>query len=75
MTVKELFQSLNFKDIAEALKKKYGHYENALRPLTEYKENYIIILHTESSGVGGTITFKEDGDSDVYMIEGDTKEG
>ena len=72
MTVKELFQSLKFKDIAEALKAQYGHYKNALRPLTEYKENYIIILHTEFSGEGGTITFKEDGDSDVYMIEGDS---
>ena len=72
MTVKELFKSLEFKDIAKALKEKYGHYENALRPLTEYKEDYIIILHTEFSGEGGSITFKEDGDSDVYMIEGDS---
>ena len=72
MTVKELFQSLKFKDIAEALKEQYGHYGNSLRPITESKENYIIILHTEFSGEGGTITFKEDGDSDVYMIEGDS---
>ena len=72
MTVKELFKSLKFNDIVKALKAKYGHYENALRPITEYKENYIIILHTEFSGEGGTITFKEDGDSDVYMIEGDS---
>ena len=71
MTVKELFQSLKFKDIAEALKEQYGHYGNSLRPITEYKENYDIILNTEFSGEGGTITFKEDGDSDVYMIEGD----
>ena len=50
MTVKELFQSLKFKDIAEALKKKYGHYGASLLPITEYKENYTIILHTEFSG-------------------------
>lgn len=72
MTVKELFQSLKFKDIAEALKEQYGHYGNSLRPITEYKENYDIILNTEFFGEGGTITFKEDGDSDVYMIEGDS---
>ena len=72
MTVKELFQSLNFKDIAKALKKRYSTYGDSLLPITVYKENYIILLHTEFSGEGGTITFKEDGDSDVYMIEGDS---
>ena len=72
MTVKELFQSLNFKDIAKALKERYGNYGDSLLPITVYKENYIILLHTEFSGEGGTITFKEDGDSDVYMIEGDS---
>lgn len=68
MTVKELFQSLYFKDIIEPLKKKYP---DALLPLSEYKENYDIICNTEFSGEGGTITFRPDGDSDAYMIEGD----
>ena len=72
MTVKELFQSLKFKDIAETLKEQYGHNGDSLLPITEYKENYIIILQTRFFGKGGSITFKEDGDSDVYMIEGDS---
>ena len=69
MTVKELFQTLEIEDIIEVLKDKYP--DSALRPLSEYKENYDIILNTEFSGEGGTITYQEDGDSDVYMIEGD----
>ena len=68
MTVKELFQSLDFKDIIEPLVLKYP---NALEPISEYKENYDIILNTEFSGEGGTITFHPNGDSDAYMIEGD----
>ena len=68
MTVKELFQSLDFKDIIEPLVLKYP---NALKPMSEYKENYDIILNTEFSGEGGTITFHPNGDSDAYMIEGD----
>ena len=72
MTVKELFQSLKFKDIVKGLKEQYGHCGDSLRPITEYKENYDIILNTEFSGEDGIITFKEDGDSDVYMIEGDS---
>lgn len=68
MTVKELFQSLDFKDIIEPLVLKYP---NALKPISEYKENYDIILNTEFSGEGGTITFHPNGDSDAYMIEGD----
>lgn len=68
MTVKELFQSLDFEDIIEPLKKKYT---NALLPLSEYKENYSIILNTVFSGEGGKITFHPDGNSDAYMIEGD----
>lgn len=70
MSVKELFQSLNFKDIADALKERYGQYGSSLLPITEYKENYDIIINTDFSGYDGAITFKEDGDSDVYMIEG-----
>ena len=68
MTVKELFQSLDFKEIIEPLVLKYP---NALKPMSEYKENYDIILNTEFSGEGGTITFHPNGDSDAYMIEGD----
>ena len=68
MTVKELFQSLDFKDIIEPLVLKYS---NALKPMSEYKENYDIILNTEFSGEGGTITFHPNGDSDAYLIEGD----
>ncbi|MBD5192703.1 MAG: hypothetical protein HDS88_07390 [Bacteroidales bacterium] len=68
MTVKELFQSLDFKDIIEPLVLKYP---NALKPMSEYKENYDIILNTEFSGEGGTITFQPNGESDAYMIEGD----
>lgn len=60
MTVKELFQSLDFKDIIESLKKKYP---DALLLLSEYKENYDIICNTEFSGRGGEITFRPDGDS------------
>ena len=69
MTVEELFQSVEIEDIIKVLKDKYP--DSALRPLSEYKENYDIILNTEFSGEGGTITYQEDGDSDVYMIEGD----
>ena len=68
MTVKELFQSLDFKEIIEPLVLKYP---NALEPMSRYKENYDIILNTAFSGEGGTITFHPDGNSDVYMIEGD----
>ena len=68
MTVKEFFQSLDFKEIIEQLVLKYP---NALKPISEYKENYDIILNTEFSGEGGTITFHPNGDSDAYMIEGD----
>ena len=56
------------KDIIEPMKKKYP---NALLPLSEYKENYDIILNTVFSGEGGTITFHPDGNSDAYMCEGD----
>lgn len=68
MTVKELFQSLEFNDIIGTLTKKYS---NALLPVSQYKENYDIILNTEFAGKGGTITFQPDGDSDAYMVEGD----
>ncbi|MDE6809837.1 MAG: hypothetical protein K2J42_07110 [Muribaculaceae bacterium] len=68
MTVKELFQPLDFKEIIEPLVLKYP---KALKPMSEYKENYDIILNTEFSGEGGTITFHPNGDSDAYMIEGD----
>lgn len=68
MTVKELFQSLDFEDIIEPLKKKYP---DALLPLSEYKENYDILCNTVFSGEGGKITFHPDGNSDAYMIEGD----
>lgn len=68
MTVKELFQSLDFKDIIEPMKKKYP---TALLPLSRYKEDYDIILNTVFSGEGGTLTFHPDGDSDAYMCEGD----
>lgn len=68
MTVKELFQSLDFKDIIEPIKKKYA---DALLPISEYKENYDIICNTVFSGNGGKIIFYTDGNSDAYMIEGD----
>lgn len=68
MTVKELFQSLDFNEIIKPLVRKYP---NALKSLSEYKENYDIILNTTFSGEGGTITFHPDGDSDSYMVEGD----
>lgn len=68
MTVKELFQSLEFKDIIEPMTKKHP---DALLPISEYKENYSIILNTVFSGEGGKITFLPDGNSDAYMIEGD----
>ena len=61
MNVKELFQSLELKDIIEPMKKKYP---TALLPISEYKEDYAIILNTEFSGEGGTITFRPDGKSD-----------
>lgn len=38
--------------------------------MSEYKENYDIICCLDYSVKDGTITFKGDGDSDVYMIEG-----
>ena len=50
MTVKELFQSLKFKDIAKALKELYSTYGDSLLPITVYKENYIILLHIVSTG-------------------------
>ncbi len=68
MTVKELCQSLYFKDIIEPMKKKYP---DALLPISRYKEDYDIILNTVFSGEGGTITFHPDGNSDAYMCEGD----
>lgn len=68
MTVKELFQSLELKDIIEPMKKKYP---DALLPISRYKEDYDIILNTVFSGEGGTITFHPDGNSDAYMCEGD----
>lgn len=68
MTVKELFQSLEFDAIAEALRRK--PYKSNLLPMSEYKENYDIICCLDYSVKDGTITFKGDGDSDVYMIEG-----
>jgi len=68
MTVKELFQSLDLKNIIEPIKKKYP---NALLPISRYKEDYDIILNTVFSGEGGTITFHPDGNSDAYMCEGD----
>ena len=68
MTVKDQFQSLDFSEIVEPLKKKYS---DALLPLSEYKENYDIICNTEFTGDGGMITFRPDGGSDVYLIEGD----
>lgn len=71
MTVKDLFLALDFSEIVEALIKAH---EKSLRPISEYKENYDIVCNTEFSGKGGTITFKADGDSDVYMIEGDRYE-
>lgn len=67
MNVKELIQSLDFRAIAEALSKKNV---DSLRPLSEYKENYDIICNTQFSGKAGSISFKADGNSDVYMIEG-----
>ena len=68
MTVKELFQSLELKDIIEPMKKKHP---DALLPISRYKEDYDIILNTVFSGEGGTITFHPDGNSDAYMCEGD----
>ena len=59
---------MDLKDIIEQMKKKYP---NALLPLSEYKENYDIILNTVFSGEGGTITFRPDGNSNAYMTEGD----
>lgn len=68
MTVKELFQSLEFDAIAEALRRK--PYNSNLLPMSEYKDNYDMICSLDYSVKDGTITFKADGDSDVYMIEG-----
>ena len=68
MTVKELFKSLGLKEILESMILKYP---NALKPLSEYKENYDIILNTEFSGEDGTITFHPDGNSNAYIVEGD----
>ena len=68
MTVKELFQSLEFDTIADVLSRK--PYKSSLLPMSEYKGNYDIICSLDYSVKGGTITFKADGDSDVYMIEG-----
>lgn len=68
MTVKELFQSLEFGTIAEVLIEK--PYKDYLLSMEEYKEIYDIVCAGELSGSAGTITFKDDGDSDVYMIEG-----
>ena len=68
MTVKELIHSVDLGKVIEYLK---DTYPTALRPLSFYKENVDIINNTVFSGDGGTITFTEDGDSDVYLIEGD----
>ncbi len=69
MTVQELFKSLDFRAIAETLILK--PYKDALLPISEYKENYDIICSISFSGEGGSITFKDNGDSDVTLIEGD----
>ena len=68
MNVKELIQSVDLGKVLEYLKETYP---TALHPLTFYKENVDIINNTVFSGKEGTITFTEDGDSDVYLIEGD----
>lgn len=68
MNVKELIQSVDLGKVLEYLKDTYS---TALLPLTFYKENVDIINNTVFSGKGATITFTEDGDSDVYLIEGD----
>ncbi len=68
MTVKELFHSVNFSEIVKTLKLK--SYKNNLLPISEYKENYDIICNLEGSGQGNPITFKVDGSSDTYKIEG-----
>lgn len=72
MTVKELFQSLDFSAIVESLIKK--SYKDSLLTMSKYKEIYDVICTIDFNGEGGIINFKADGNSDVYMIEGDSLE-
>lgn len=72
MTVKELLQHVDFNAIVEALVKKYP--KESLLTMQEYKENYHTLCNLEYNKEEGSITFQEDGDSDAYMIEGDSFE-
>ena len=56
MTVKDLFTSLSFDEIATALK--YSHQnDESLRDTAAYKEAYDHICHLEFDGEGGDVTF------------------
>lgn len=76
MTVKELFQSLSFDEIAKTLRITHAK-EKSTQSLIGYKEAYDIIRHTEFEGEGGVVTFdiedREDNDMPVLArnVEGD----
>lgn len=72
MTVKELFLQLDFYSIYETLLKR--PYKDSLLTMHEYKENYDTLCNRNYNDSKGTITFRSDGDSDAYMIEGDSFE-
>ena len=76
MTVKELFQSLSFDEIAETLRTTHAK-EKSTETMVGYKEAFDIIRHTEFEGEGGEVTFdiedKEDNDMPILArnVEGD----
>lgn len=78
MTVKELFLSVSFKQIAEAFARMpmYSSDSSVRNSLSGYKEAYDTICNLEPSGEGGEVTFEVESEDAVefltcYDVEGD----
>lgn len=56
MTVKELFKSVEFMAIADALQRTLSS-DKSVRDIASYKESYDILCNTEFDGKGGKVTF------------------
>lgn len=56
MTVKELFKSVEFMAIADALQCSLSS-DKSVRDIASYKESYDILCNTEFEGKGGEVTF------------------
>ena len=78
MTVKELFLSVSFKQIAEAFARMpmYSSDSSVRNSLSGYKEAYDAICNLEPTGDGGEVTFDVESENAVelltcYNVEGD----